>query len=69
MGAALQSNSGNGGRRRRRAARPMAEINVTPMVDVKLDLLIIYMVTAPLLTFGEPNEQPKTEANQLVFEN
>jgi biopolymer transport protein TolR len=65
MGAALQSNPGNGGRRRRRAARPMAEINVTPMVDVMLVLLIIFMVTAPLLTVGVPIELPKSEAQQL----
>jgi biopolymer transport protein TolR len=50
------------GRKRR---RPMAEINVTPMVDVMLVLLIIFMVTAPLLTVGVPVELPKTEAKQL----
>jgi biopolymer transport protein TolR len=65
MGAALQSNSGGNGRRRRRSARPMAEINVTPMVDVMLVLLIIFMVTAPLLTVGVPIELPKSEAQQL----
>lgn len=65
MSAALQSNSGGNGRRRRRAARPMAEINVTPMVDVMLVLLIIFMVTAPLLTVGVPIELPKSEAQQL----
>lgn len=66
MGASLQaSGGGGGGRRRRRAARPMAEINVTPMVDVMLVLLIIFMVTAPLLTVGVPIELPKTEAQQL----
>lgn len=65
MGAALQSNNGGNGRRRRRAARPMAEINVTPMVDVMLVLLIIFMVTAPLLTVGVPIELPKSEAQQL----
>jgi biopolymer transport protein TolR len=65
MGAALQSNSGGNGRRRRRTARPMAEINVTPMVDVMLVLLIIFMVTAPLLTVGVPIELPKSEAQQL----
>lgn len=65
MGASLQAGSGNGGRRRRRAARPMAEINVTPMVDVMLVLLIIFMVTAPLLTVGVPIELPKSEAQQL----
>jgi biopolymer transport protein TolR len=65
MGAALQSNNGGNGRRRRRSARPMAEINVTPMVDVMLVLLIIFMVTAPLLTVGVPIELPKSEAQQL----
>ncbi len=65
MGAALQSNNGGNGRRRRRTARPMAEINVTPMVDVMLVLLIIFMVTAPLLTVGVPIELPKSEAQQL----
>jgi biopolymer transport protein TolR len=64
MGAGVQQ--GGGGRRsRRRAARPMSEINVTPMVDVMLVLLIIFMVTAPLLTVGVPIELPKSEAQQL----
>ena len=65
MGAGIQASSGGGGRRRRRTSRPMAEINVTPMVDVMLVLLIIFMVTAPLLTVGVPIELPKTEAQQL----
>jgi biopolymer transport protein TolR len=65
MGASLQGGSGNAGRRRRRSARPMSEINVTPMVDVMLVLLIIFMVTAPLLTVGVPIELPKSEAKQL----
>ena len=65
MGASVQAGSSNGGRRRRRSARPMAEINVTPMVDVMLVLLIIFMVTAPLLTVGVPIELPKSEAQQL----
>ena len=43
----------------------MSEINVTPMVDVMLVLLIIFMVTAPLLTVGVPIELPKSEAKQL----
>jgi biopolymer transport protein TolR len=43
----------------------MSEINVTPMVDVMLVLLIIFMVTAPLLTVGVPIDLPKTEASQL----
>ena len=45
--------------------RPMSEINVTPMVDVMLVLLIIFMVTAPLLTVGVPVDLPKTEASML----
>jgi biopolymer transport protein TolR len=66
MGAGVQANGGSAGRRaRRRAARPMSEINVTPMVDVMLVLLIIFMVTAPLLTVGVPIELPKSEAQQL----
>lgn len=65
MGASVQAGSSNGSRRRRRASRPMSEINVTPMVDVMLVLLIIFMVTAPLLTVGVPIELPKTEARQL----
>jgi biopolymer transport protein TolR len=64
MGLSMQAGS-NEGRRRRRASRPMSEINVTPMVDVMLVLLIIFMVTAPLLTVGVPIELPKTEAKQL----
>jgi len=46
----------------RRTYRPMSEINVTPMVDVMLVLLIIFMVTAPLLTVGVPVDLPRTEA-------
>ena len=53
----------------RRAGRgrykPLAEINVTPLVDVMLVLLIVFMVTAPLLTVGVPIELPETEARQL----
>jgi biopolymer transport protein TolR len=51
------------GRGRRRA--PMAEINVTPLVDVMLVLLIVFMVTAPLLTAGVPVELPDSRANPL----
>jgi biopolymer transport protein TolR len=46
--------------------QPMAEINVTPMVDVMLVLLVIFMVTAPLLTVGVPLDLPKTSAARLV---
>jgi len=45
---------------------PLAEINVTPMVDVMLVLLVIFMVTAPLLTVGVPVNLPKTSAAQLT---
>src|ERR1039457_2902905 len=53
------------GRRKHHRQRVMSEINVTPMVDVMLVLLIIFMVTAPLLTVGVPIELPKSEAKQL----
>jgi len=46
--------------------RPLAEINVTPMVDVMLVLLVIFMVAAPLLTVGVPINLPKTGAAQLT---
>ena len=46
--------------------RPLAEINVTPFVDVMLVLLIIFMVTAPLLTVGVPVDLPKTDANPIT---
>ena len=51
--------------RRRSSFRPMSEINVTPMVDVMLVLLIVFMVAAPLMTVGVPIQLPKTEAKQL----
>jgi biopolymer transport protein TolR len=56
-----------GGRRGRRAARPspMSEINVTPLVDVMLVLLIIFMVTAPLLTAAVPIDLPDSRANPI----
>ena len=57
--------SGGGGRRGRRRSAPMAEINVTPMVDVMLVLLIIFMVSAPLLTVGVPLDLPQTQAKTL----
>jgi biopolymer transport protein TolR len=59
MGVAQRRN----GRRGRN--RPMAEINVTPFVDVMLVLLIVFMVTAPLLTVGVPVDLPKTKAQAL----
>lgn len=45
--------------------KPLAEINVTPLVDVMLVLLIIFMISAPLLTSGVPIELPKTEAGAM----
>jgi len=70
MGAGVvssQGSSGRGGngRRRRRHAQPMAEINVTPFVDVMLVLLIIFMVAAPLSIVGVPVELPKTAAGAI----
>lgn len=50
---------------RRPAYRPISEINVTPMVDVMLVLLIIFMITAPLLTVGVPVDLPKTKAKVI----
>ena len=66
----IKKQGGGGGRRRRRrgGAAPMAEINVTPFVDVMLVLLIIFMVAAPLLTVGVPVELPKTAASALPAE-
>lgn len=62
-----QARSRRGARGRRRNA-PMAEINVTPFVDVMLVLLIIFMVAAPLLTVGVPLELPRTAAVALPAE-
>lgn len=63
----MNLNSGGSARRGRRGARraPMAEINVTPFVDVMLVLLIIFMVTAPLLVSGVPVELPESSAKPL----
>ena len=65
MGIALDTGTrktrrGRGGRK-----RPMADINVTPFVDVMLVLLIVFMVTAPLLTVGVPVDLPQTRAPSL----
>lgn len=53
------------GKRRHRRAAVMSEINVTPFVDVMLVLLIIFMVSAPLLTVGVPLDLPQTQAKGL----
>jgi biopolymer transport protein TolR len=61
MGASLSSRTRSG--RSRRA--PMSEINVTPLVDVMLVLLIIFMITAPLLVAGVPVDLPESRAGAL----
>ena len=72
MGATMAPGGGGGGRRggrrRRGGGGPMAEINITPFVDVMLVLLIIFMVAAPLLTAGVPVKLPETGAKQLPRE-
>jgi len=60
-GPLLQRAGGNPAQR----YKPMADINVTPMVDVMLVLLVVFMVTAPLLTVGVPVDLPQTNAKQL----
>jgi biopolymer transport protein TolR len=65
MGASLNGGGGPGGRGRRRSYRPMSDINVTPFVDVMLVLLVVFMVTAPLLTVAVPLDLPKTEARSI----
>jgi biopolymer transport protein TolR len=65
MGMSLGGGGGAGRRGGRRRAPVMSEINVTPMVDVMLVLLIIFMVSAPLLTVGVPLDLPQTQAKSL----
>jgi biopolymer transport protein TolR len=67
MGAALGARTGYARRNSRRRPPPSAisEINVTPLVDVMLVLLIVFMVAAPLMTVGVPIQLPKTQAKQL----
>ena len=60
MGASLNNGGGRGG------YRPMAEINVTPFVDVMLVLLVVFMVAAPLLTAGVPIDLPDSEAKAMT---
>jgi biopolymer transport protein TolR len=70
MGMGASGSAGGGGRRGRRGARAaaMSEINITPMVDVMLVLLIIFMVAAPMLTVGVPIKLPETAATALATE-
>ncbi len=65
MGASLNANGG-GGRNRPGRVQPMAEINVTPFVDVMLVLLIVFMVAAPLLTVGVAVDLPETAAQPIA---
>ena len=65
MAASLSGGRASG----RSRYRPMAEINVTPLVDVMLVLLIIFMVAAPLMTVGVPVDLPKTTAQPLNQES
>ena len=65
MGAAGGAPSGSRRRRRRHASGVMSEINVTPLVDVMLVLLIIFMVAAPLMTVGVPIDLPQTAAKPM----
>jgi biopolymer transport protein TolR len=68
MAMSVAQGRGGGRRGRRAARRPMADINVTPMVDVMLVLLIVFMVAAPLLTVGVPIDLPQTKAKELNTE-
>src|SRR6516162_367365 len=71
MGIGGATAAGAVGRRRsrRRGKAVMSDINVTPMVDVMLVLLIIFMVSAPLLTVGVPIDLPQTKAKSLDQDN
>lgn len=70
MGASIGPAAGGGGgrRNRRRRSAPISEINVTPFVDVMLVLLIVFMISAPLLTSGVPIDLPETRAKALQAE-
>lgn len=67
MGMAMGGAGGGGGRRRRRAQKmgAIADINMTPFIDVMLVLLIVFMVAAPMLTAGVPLDLPQTSAKPL----
>jgi biopolymer transport protein TolR len=58
----LMNTNGNG---KRGVYKPMSEINVTPLVDVMLVLLVVFMITAPLLTVGVPVDLPQTQASPI----
>lgn len=65
MGASSGGGGGSVGKRRHRRRPVMSEINVTPFVDVMLVLLIVFMVSAPLLTVGVPIDLPQSQAKAL----
>ncbi|NCC22371.1 MAG: protein TolR [Alphaproteobacteria bacterium] len=67
MGATIKFRETSG--KRRGSYRPMADINVTPFVDVMLVLLIVFMVAAPLLTSGVPVDLPNSEATPIPDED
>jgi biopolymer transport protein TolR len=69
MAASTASTVSAGGSRRRRRRAVMSEINVTPFVDVMLVLLIVFMVSAPLLTVGVPIDLPQSQAKTLEQNN
>jgi biopolymer transport protein TolR len=66
MGMSVGAKGGGGGRRRRGSrSAPVSDINVTPLVDVMLVLLIIFMVAAPMMTVGVPIDLPETQAKEM----
>jgi biopolymer transport protein TolR len=69
MAAGAVSVATTGGKKRRRRRPVMSEINVTPFVDVMLVLLIVFMVSAPLLTVGVPIDLPQSQAKALEQNN
>ena len=69
MAMGIRPTGGSHGRgRARTGAPPISEINVTPMVDVMLVLLIVFMVAAPLMTLGVPVNLPQTDAQAMPIE-
>src|SRR5262249_57084351 len=69
MGGGSMNIAAAGGRDKRRRRSVMSEINVTPFVDVMLVLLIVFMVSAPLLTVGVPIDRPQSQAKALEQNN
>lgn len=69
MAISMDTGGGGGNRRRRgKKAKPIADINMTPFIDVVLVLLIIFMVSAPMMTSGIPIELPKSAAKPMQDE-